>query len=233
MKLDLTRLLRILAITGVFILIFGAIVTSSIKPPNVPEKIWNENMVLGDPASATRHFVVYTDLMCPYCNYYAKLVQDNEEDAKTFFSEHKIAYEVRVTDMLNEGSGVEESLPAAEGAYCAAREGKFWDYYHHAVETLFSVYYEKGIGNSKTAPKIEDMDRSFWRNVGKDIGLGSSFKSCFDNQESVEEIKANTLRAAQAGANGLPTFVFDEFTTGGFDPTWDWSVVKEMYSAGL
>lgn len=228
----MNRALRIGALVAVFALIFIALITSSVKPPDVTDELWNEQMTLGDPATATRHYIVYTDLMCPYCNYYARLVQENEPELLQYLADHKIAYEVRVTDMLYEGSGVELSRPAAEGAYCAAREGRFWEFYHAAVDELFSAYYEKGIGNSKTAPKISDMTRDFWYDLGKSVGLGDTFKSCYKNSESVAEIATNTAKAS-ASAAGLPSFVFDKFTTSGFDPTWDWSVVKQMYDAGL
>ncbi|MBQ6130138.1 thioredoxin domain-containing protein [Candidatus Saccharibacteria bacterium] len=228
----MSRALRIGTLVGIFILIFAALIFSSVKPPDVTGELWNENMTLGDPSTATRHYIVYTDLMCPYCNYYAKLVQENESDLLVYLTEHKIAYEVRVTDMLYEGSGVELSRPAAEGAYCAAREGKFWEFYHAAVSELFSVYYDKGIGNSKTAPMITDMTRDFWYDLGKSVGVGETFKTCYKNSESVAEIEKNTEKAS-ASALGLPSFAFNKFTTSGFDPTWDWSVVKQMYDAGL
>jgi len=228
----MNRVVRIGVIVGIFVLIFAALITSSVKSPDVSGAIWNENMTLGDPLTATRHYIVYTDLMCPYCNYYAKLVQENEEELESYLAEHKIAYEVRVTDMLYEGSGVELSRPAAEGAYCAAREGRFWEFYHAAVSELFSKYYEKGIGNSKTAPMIDDMTRDFWYEVGKSVGLGETFKSCYKNSEAVAEIRANTAKASNS-AVGLPSFAFEKFTTSGFDPTWDWGVVKQMYDAGL
>lgn len=226
----MNRAVRIGAIVGIFVLIFVALIMSSVKTPDVTGELWNENMVLGDPVTATRHYIVYTDLMCPYCNYYAKLVSENEDKLKAYLDEHKIAYEVRVTDLLYEGSGVELSRPAAEGAYCAAREGKFWDYYHLSIERLFSAYYEKGIGNSKTAQKIEDMTRDFWLDIGKEVGLGETFANCYENNESVAEIIKNTQKSAAAG---LPSFAFGKFTTSGFDPSWDWSVVEKMYDAGL
>ncbi|MBQ3430881.1 thioredoxin domain-containing protein [Candidatus Saccharibacteria bacterium] len=226
------RIIRIAVLVGVFGLILLALITSSIKEPNLGEAVWNNSMTLGDAETAVRHYVVYTDLMCPYCNYYGKTIAENDEEFKTYLSEHKILYEVRVTDMLYEGSGIEQSRPAAEAAYCASKENKFWDYYHLALESIFSDYYEKGFGYSKTAPKITDMTDDYWEKIGEKIGLGESFKQCFENHESVSEILENTYNASSS-AVGLPYFVFGRYATGGFDNSWGWSEVKQMLNAGL
>ncbi|MBR3257289.1 thioredoxin domain-containing protein [Candidatus Saccharibacteria bacterium] len=223
---------RILILAGIFGVILLAIISSSVKPPEIESKIWNDAMTLGDVENATRHYIVYTDLMCPYCNYYAKTISDNEEEFEKFLSDHKIAYEVRVTDMLYESSDVAFSRPAAEGAYCAARENKFWDYYHLAVDSIFEDYYSKGLGNSKTAPKITNLPTSYWKEIGKEVGLGESFENCFDEEKALSQVTENTYRAS-AQASGLPYFVFGKYATGGFDSTWGWSETKEMLEAGL
>ena len=226
------KIVRIIALVAVFVLIFAAIISSNVKPADVSAEVWNTTMTLGDPATAVRHYVVYSDLMCPYCNYYGKVIMDNDADFKKYLEDNKIAYEVRVTDMLYESSGVQMSRPSAEGAYCAARENRFWDYYHAALSHLFKDYYEKGIGYSKTAPMITDMTREYWYNIGVEIGLGETFKSCFSDNLAVQEIQEKTMKAG-ASAAGLPYFVFGKFTTGGFDPSWDWTTVKTMLNQGL
>ena len=226
------KLASILALVAVFALIFIAIVTSNVNQVNVSEEIWNQAMTMGDPETAVRHYIVYTDLMCPYCNYYGRVIWENDEEFQQYIADNKIAYEVRVTDMLYESSGVEMSLPAAEGAYCAARENRFWDYYHAALDHIFKDYYSKGIGYSKTAPMITDMERDYWYNIGKEIGLGDTFKTCFKDSLAVTELRENTYKAG-VSIDGLPSFAFSKFTTSGYDPSWEWSTVKTMLNQGL
>ena len=226
------RALRIIAVVGVFALLFAAIVMSNTKNVDVASEIWNDNMTLGDKETAIRHYIVYTDLMCPYCNYYARAIQDNEEDFLQYLADNKIAYEVRVTDMLYEGSGIEMSQPAAEAAYCASRENRFWDFYHAAIDHLFTDYYSKGIGYSKTAPAISDMKTSYWLNIGKEIGLSDDFKTCFEGELTAEEVQERTMKAGSI-VSGLPYFTFGKFSTGGFDPGWEWDTVKSMLNQGL
>lgn len=226
------RIIRIISMVGIFALLLIALILSNTKPADVSAKVWNETMTLGDPTTAVRHYIVYTDLMCPYCNYYGRIIQENDEDFQKYLADNKIAYEVRVTDMLYEGSGIEMSRPAAEGAYCAARENRFWDYYHTALDHIFADYYEKGIGYSKTAPMIKDMTRDYWYKIGAEIGLGETFKSCFMDGLAVSELQENTLKASTYAA-GLPYFTFGKFSTGGFDPSWEWDTVKQMLNQGL
>lgn len=226
------KIARIAALVGIFALVLIAIASSSLKTPDVSAEVWNTTMLLGDPNTAIRHYVVYTDLMCPYCNYYGKVIWDNDADFQQYLADNKIAYEVRVTDMLYEGSGIEMSRPAAEGAYCAAREDRFWDYYHAALDHIFKDYYQKGYGYSKTAPAITGMTRDYWYNIGKEIGLGETFKRCFSDNLAYAEVQENTFKASTTSA-GLPYFVFGKFSTGGFDPGWDWATVKSMLNQGL
>ena len=223
---------RVVALVAIFGVIFAALVSSSVKPADVAGKIWTEAMTLGDAETATKHYIVYTDLMCPYCNYYAKLVAENETEAKEYFAENKILYEIRVTDMLYEGSGVEYSRPAAEAAYCAAREGKFFEFYHEYLTRIFEDYYEKGVGSSKTAPAIADLSRDYFSGIAKKAGVEGEFEKCYEGREAVEEVAEKTVKAS-AVAQGLPYFYFGKFSTGGFDPGWEFDVVKSLWDQGL
>lgn len=224
----LTRVI-VLCLIGGF-LIF-AMITSTTKKAPLTDKIWNQGMTLGD-VNARNYFIVYTDLMCPYCNLYAQEVYRNEEDFEKYLKDNSILYEVRVTDMLYESNGIEFSQTSAEAAYCADREGKFWDFYHIALVALEEDYYSRGIGNSKTAPRIEDMTEDYWINLGKKVGLSNSFESCVKNGESLEELTEKTMKAASYSA-GLPSYKFNSYETSGFDPSWDFEIIKQMYDAGL
>ena len=72
------KLVSVIVLVAVFILIFAAIITSNVKPVDVSGELWNEVMVMGDPETAVRHYIVYTDLMCPYCNYYGRVIWEND-----------------------------------------------------------------------------------------------------------------------------------------------------------
>lgn len=199
------------------------------------DAVWNLESTVGK-TDASNYFIQYTDLACPYCNAYSMLLADNFEEFKQDYIEGKdVLYEVRVTDFLYEYGEhqAEMSRWSAEGVYCATREGKFWEYYHAALDALYNDYYSKGIGSSKTAPAITDMTIDYWKKLGHKIGLSNDFDDCMDNHLALDTVKENTAKAASQISGGLPYFKFGKFVTGGFDPSWDWTYVKKYLDAGL
>lgn len=222
---------RVLAIIGVVVLLFGAFVLSSTAKQQPVDQAWNEAATVGDK-NGTNFYVMYTDIMCPYCDYFSRTVLDHWDEFVAYLEENKILFEVRLTDYLYEGSGIQYSRDAAEAAYCAMHEDRFWDFYHEALTALWKDYHSKGIGDSKTSPAIKDMPDDYWLKIGHKVGLGEKFDQCVNNHETVAEIENNTQRALQT-AEGMPYFKFNRFTTAGFDPSWGWDYVKMYLDAGL
>lgn len=210
-----------------FLLIFAA----SRKPSNA-EKVWDKATTIGN-IEAKNYYIMYTDIMCPYCDVFSRLTIQYEDKFKDFIEENDILFELRVTDTLYEGSGIKYSRTSAEGVYCAKREGKFWDYYHKAIMSLWEDYHSKGIGDSKTSPQITDMTEEYWYNIGHEVGLGTDFDNCMNNHETVDEIEKNTIKAARVTNGGLPYFQFNDFVNTGFDPSWDWNYVLYYLRSGL
>lgn len=230
------KIFRIGGIIAVTALIFLVIATS-IKPPSAAGSIWDTRTTVGD-INNTKHYVMYTDIMCPYCDVFSRAVMDNEEEFKRdYIDGKKIVFEVRITDMLYESNGerASSSRNSAEGAYCATEQDKFWDYYHAAIKSLWDDYHSKGIGSSKNAPAITGMGREYWEKVATKVdGLDqSAWRSCYNSHEQLEKIKANTEKASAQTNGGLPFFKFDKYTTSGFSDGWGWDYAKKILDAGL
>lgn len=225
------RIFRTVAIVIVIFVFVGLIFASLTSKPDPAGEAWTAAMTTG-PDEAKSHYIMYTDLMCPYCDVFSRETMAHWDEFQEYLAEHKILFEIRMTDMLYEGNGSERSRDAGEAAYCAARENKFWEFYHGALSALWDDYHSKGIGSSKTAPPITNMPDDYWIKVGQKAGLGEQFESCVNNHETAEELDYNTRRAAQV-STGLPSFKFNKFATSGFSDTWDWNYVKMMLDAGL
>lgn len=223
--------LRTLGIVAVIILIFAVVFSSLTYRPPVREQVWNEATTIGS-LDAKNHYIMYTDLMCPYCDVFSRAVMDHWDEFLAYLDEHGILFEIRLTDMLYEGNGIEYSRAAAEAVYCATREDRFWDYYHAALTALWDDYHSKGIGNSKTAEPIRDMPANYWLIIGQGIGLGDTFENCLANHETVADIEQATADSARS-AQGLPSFQFNNFTTSGFGENWGWDYVLMYLDAGL
>lgn len=229
------KIIRWCAIVLIAGALIGLMIMNAVKPVDHSDVVWAESATIGK-MDAKNYYIYYTDLGCPYCNMFSHLILENEDAFKREYIEGKnILYEVRTTDFLYEYGEHKPDMSrwSAEGFYCAADEGKAWDYYKTAIAALWDDYLSKGIGTSKTAPMITGMTADYWKKIGHKIGLGNQFDSCFDEHKMVDKILANTAKAAQKVQGGLPYYKFNKFTTGGFDPSWDWDGVKKLLDAGL
>lgn len=223
--------LRTIGIIVVIVLLFTLVIFGSSTRQSPADQVWNEEMTVGN-LDSPNYYIMYTDLMCPYCDVFSREVMQHWDEFLAYLDEHKILFEIRLTDYLYEGNNIQYSRDSAEAAYCAMHEGKFWDYYHVALQSLWDDYHSKGIGDSKSSPAIKDMPADYWLKIGQEVGLGDDFKRCLDNHETVAEIEENTLKASQVAA-GMPYFKFNSFTNAGFDNTWDWEYVKLYLDSGL
>ena len=226
------KAVRIIVLVVLSGLILGLVIYNAYYQPPISEEVWDEGTTIGDSETATRHYVQYSDLACPYCDVFTRLTIENEEEFSQYLADHQILFEIRLTEMLFDSVGSEISRDSAVAAYCARREGKFVDYYHAGVMALYEDYHSKGIGDSKTAPKITGMADDYWLEIGHKLGLGEEFDSCVGNQETLSEVAKNTKKAEQQ-ASGLPFFQFDKYTFAGFDNTWGWEYVVRYLDAGL
>ena len=216
-------------IIGVFVILLAI---SAPKNEDL-STIWDERTTLGNK-DAKNHFVMTTDIMCPYCDYFSRATMSHQDEFEKWLSDNDVVYEMRITDFLNEYGGVGvNSEQAAEAALCATEENKFWDFYHNAMTSLDDDYHSKGIGNAKTAPKITDMTANYWLEIGKEVGLGDTFEDCYKNHKQLDHVRENTKKAAKimqkSGTSGMPYFRFNDLENTGFDNSWGWQEVKEYY----
>lgn len=233
------RIVSITVLTAVVGGLFLLFIYNAIQAGKVDMTTWNSNMTIGDAETAKHHFIMYTDIFCPYCDKFSDAVMYNEEAFKSEYIEGKnILFEVRVTDMNYEAGHSNNSRPAAEGAYCAAKQGKFWEYYHGILNKLYEDYHSKGIGIDRTSERIPDLENKYFYKVAEKAGLDNdSFVSCMESHETAQELDNNTYRASKTTGGGIPFFQFDKYITSGFagyfDAEKDWEQAKLMLDAGL
>jgi protein-disulfide isomerase len=233
------RIISITIIIAVVGLLFGLFAYNSIYGGGIDTTAWNEQMTLGDKETAKRHYIMYTDIFCPYCDKFSDAVAAHKNEFMTDYIEGKnIYFEIRVTDMNYLSGHSNNSRPAGEGVYCAARQEKFWDYYYALLGQIYNDYHSKGIGIDKNSERIPDLKMDYFYDVAKNTELDyDKFVSCMENHETAEELDKNTERASNIVAGGVPYFTFHNFVTSGFagnfDPDNDYEQVKLMMEAGL
>lgn len=225
------KALRIIGIIGIVVLIFFAIAASMNTKTSNAENVWDEKTTIGN-LDAKNYFIVYSDLVCPYCIAFENAIVEHEEEFQKYLQENDILYEVRISDFLYEYGETNpiNSRYSAVATYCAKNEDKFWDYYNLAVTTVWNDYF-KSSGKSAVS-SMSKLDKEYWINIGKKVGLGDTFETCVKNDEPLTEIKENAAKTAKL-ANGMPYFKFNKYTSSGFDLSWGWEYVQMYFKAGL
>ncbi|MBR0372660.1 thioredoxin domain-containing protein [Candidatus Saccharibacteria bacterium] len=225
------RVFRIIGIVAIVGVIMGAIIVSMNTKPTNAEKVWDTEMTVGN-LEAKNYFIIYSDIVCPYCIAFENAIVEHEDEFKKYIEENDILVEVRVSDFLYEYGETRpiNSRYSAEATYCAKNEGKFWDYYNLAVTSVWNDYF-KSSGKSAVS-KMSSLDKKYWIKLGEKIGLGETFKNCVENDETLEEIIGNAKKTSKL-ANGMPYFKFNNYTSSGFDLSWGWEYVLTYFQAGL
>lgn len=218
-------------IFAVAIAIIVAIMASINAKTPISEKVWYEEMTLGD-MDAKNYFVIYSDIACPYCIAFENAMIEYKDELMGYLKEKDILIEVRATDFLYEygESKPIESRYAAVATYCAKREGKFWDFYDKAVTTVWNDYFKESGKGAFT--EFNKNGKDYWVEMGKSVGLGEEYEQCVIEDETLNEVKTDAERMAKQ-VNGLPYFKFNDFISSGFDLSWGWDFVLKYFEAGL
>ena len=225
------KVIRIFGIIAVIVVTIAAIAASMNAKPSNADRVWDSQMTLGNP-EAKNYFIVYSDLVCPYCIAFENAIVEHEEDFQKYLAENDILFEVRLSDFLYEYGETNpiHSRYSALGAYCAKKENKFWDYYNLAVTSVWNDYF-KTSGKSAFS-KMSSIGKDYWIDIGKQVGLDEDFENCVQNEETLSEIQTNAEKTAKL-ANGMPYFKFNDYTSSGFDLSWGYDYVMMYFQAGL
>lgn len=224
--------LRIFGVVAVIAALIATITISITNKEKASGKVWDMDMTMGNP-DAENYFIIYSDLACPYCIYFEEPIIEHEENFKQYLEDNDILLEVRLSDFLFE-YGQHQSPASREGAiasYCAKNEGKFWDYYNSAVHSVWRDFFNE---NGKAGLYgLDQTDKSYWLNIGKQVGLESdSFKNCVNNNEPLDIIMERAAKTTKL-VSGMPYFKFNSYTFSGANPNMTYSDVMMYMEAGL
>lgn len=222
---------RIIGIVVIIIILFAAIITSLNSKPSNSDMVWDQAMTIGNP-EAKNYFIIYSDLVCPYCIAFENAIVEHEDEFQQYLEEHDILLEIRLSDFLYEYGETNpiHSRYSAVASYCARNEGKFWDYYNLAITTIWNDYFKES-GKAGFA-KLSKLNKNYWIDLGKKVDLGEKFTSCVENDEPLEEIKQNAVKTSKL-VTGLPAFKLNSYSPPGFSLEGTWEDVKAYFQAGL
>jgi len=167
------------------------------------------------PATAPVTVYEMADFQCPACRYFALTVLPSVE--QDYIKTGKVRWVFVNYPLI---SIHKNTIPAAEVAMCAARQGKFWPMhdllYHHQDEWEnldTPLPYLMGLGDSLHLSK-------------------SSFTTCVQTHATRAAIDADAEGAVRAGAHATPTFYIEGGLLEGAAPYSEFrNILDSIYTA--
>jgi len=142
----------------------------------------------GDP-NAPIKIEEFSDFQCPVC---ARFYLDIEPELfETYVATGKVYFVYR---SMGEFIGP-ESVAAAEAAYCAGDQNKFWEMH----DTIFANHSGENVGDY-TNRRL----KAFAESIGLDMG---EFNSCLDGGKYRDEVNQDAADGRAVGVTGTPSFL--------------------------
>jgi protein-disulfide isomerase len=182
---------------------------------------------MGDPNAPVK-IVEFSDFQCPYCanfwkNTEPQLENDYVKTGKVYLTYRSMGNFVSNNITSQAGGTDNESELAAQAAYCAGDQKKFWEYH----DTLFA----NQLGENEGYFVRSRLD-SYAKSVGLDM---NTFKNCMDSNKYQDMVNKDGLDGAKAGVTGTPSFVINGKLIQGAlpfnDPTADTDFKREIEAA--
>jgi protein-disulfide isomerase len=156
------------------------------------------NNTMGDPGAPV-HIVEYVDFQCPYCR---KFWQETEPQLiEEYVKTGKVYFEYRAYTFLGH-----ESVSAAEAAYCAGDQNKFWEYH----DTLFTNWTGENVGDF-TKEKLIKYANALKLDTAQ-------FTTCLNGEKHKKTVDLDMVSAKEDGVFATPTFLINGVKMEGAQP---------------
>jgi protein-disulfide isomerase len=167
----------------------GEIVTPEQKP-------WDSTdfNTVGDPNAPVK-IAIFSDFQCPFCK---KFSDDTEYSIYENYVKPGKVFMVYVPYGPGGNYIGPESEAAANAAFCAAEQGKFWEY----KDIVFANHTGENVGDF-----TDKRLTAFAENIGLDI---EQFKACFKKQKYADKLDEGIAEGRRLGAGGTPAFFFND-----------------------
>jgi len=167
--------------------------------------------VMGDPNAPVK-IVEYSDFQCPGCLRFYQQVEPSI--ISEYISTGKVHFTYR---SMGKWIG-SESVAAAEAAYCASDQDKFWEYH----DILFTNWTGENVGDF-TNKRL----KAFAESIGLDL---NAFSTCLNTHKYIQKVTQDHDDGIQAGIKYTPTiFINGQMYTG----TLSYSDIKEAIDVAL
>lgn len=188
------RLFTILAVSAAAVIVAALLIWPYIRPAyqGAMERPQPVEKSMGDPNAPVK-VEEFSDFQCPFCR------QFHTDMAEDFVQKYVTTGQVYYTYVPFSFLGP-ESVRAAEAAYCAMDQGKFWEYH----DIVFANQAGENAGNFN-----DNRLKDFAQQLKLDT---AAFNSCLDSNKYQEQVTADLEYGRGKGVNATPSFVVNDGT---------------------
>lgn len=175
------------------ILAFGVLLIAGVLlwPSLMKEKLPEINFPSIGNSEAKVVVEEFSDFQCPYCQRYA--LQMEPEFIARYVDTGKVLLKFVPFSFLGD-----ESVKAAQAAFCAEDQGKFWEYH--------KLIFESQKGENQGA-----FTKELFLKLAGDLSLDAKvFEKCVVDATHAQKVKDSLTYGKGKGVNGTPYFMVNE-----------------------
>lgn len=191
-------LTTILIIAAFAVVVVGMVILTQYKPVGeiaTSDRVINaekNGLTLGS-ADAPVEVIEFADFQCPACASYWTSLEPTI--LKDYVETGKIRYTYSPFSFLGRGQSWDESVKAAEAAYCANDQDKFWEFR--------DIVYTNHNGENQGAYSKERLV-AFAKALDLEM---DAFNACFNSGKYSQQVQDDNQFASEQGANYTPSFL--------------------------
>jgi protein-disulfide isomerase len=197
------RMGTIAVVAVVALVIAGLLIYPSIKSAmtpvgtivmTTPEPRPDANLnSMGNPDAPVK-IEEFSDFQCPFCKRFAD--ETEKQIVDTYVATGKVYF--TYTPFGPGGSFIgPESVAAAEAAFCAGDQNKFWEYH----DMLFANQTGENVGDF-TDKRLVAFAEALNLNM-------TEFNSCYNSQKYKDKVQQGLVEGSQKGIGGTPSFLIN------------------------
>lgn len=167
----------------------------------------DERLSIGS-TNAPVKIVEFADMLCPYCaRAHKDIIPRIKQD---YIAKEKAHFEMRLVAVTSP-----DSRRAAEAAYCAAEQDKFWDFIDTSYKITWNEFYSKDADTSE----VDTFSAGKIGRIAEEIKLDRFlWQDCIDSGKYGSVIDANKQTMTELKAFGTPHYLFNEQSYNGAPP---------------
>jgi protein-disulfide isomerase len=177
----------------------------TILPANTLEREATTGNTMGDE-NAPVHIIEYGDFQCPYCLRFWE--QTEPLLIEEYVNTGQVYFEFRAFPIIGP-----ESYQAAEGAYCAGDQDRFWEFH----DALFTNWTGENVGDFTQKKLLLHAE-----SLGLDM---DQFESCLTEGKYTEQVIQDKAQGEADGVSATPTFIINGQKVEGAQP---FTVLKQI-----